>query len=206
MPTWLSTILIALATTVVTQYALAPRLEARKRRVLAAHEWRDQFSASLLTIVTAAGRLQTMEVPDGASATVRSAIERDRQRWLEQIDEASRHLVDHMERYALGYIGWGGYRDLAIRYAFLTRAVWVSDRLQAHRVELIRRLGEPVQSIFFAHWWNRLGQQARDVHKLYDLMEELAGPQKVAWGMTKMRKIGKREEDKRAARQARSSA
>jgi hypothetical protein len=205
VPTWLSTILIALATTVVTQYALAPRLEARKRRMLAAHEWRDQFNAGLLTIETAAARLQTIDVPDGASTTVRSAVQQERQRWLAQIDEASRYLVDHLEQYALRYIDWGGLQALAIKYAFMTRTVWISDRSQDRRVELVHRLAEPARSIFFTYWWNRFRGTPRDVHKLCDLMEELAGPQEFAWWVTRMRKIGKHEENKRAAQQARSS-
>jgi hypothetical protein len=104
MPFWLATVLVALATTVVLNVTVGPRLEARNRRIQAAHRSRDQFSASVSTILAATDRLQGVDYPDKMSPTVRAALQAERDRWITQINDTTQYLIDNLELYALGYI------------------------------------------------------------------------------------------------------
>jgi hypothetical protein len=92
----------ALITTLIVGVTVLPRLEARNKKIAAAHAARDQFSTSVFTILAACGRLQAIALPAGASHAVSEAIGRERRRWLDQIDEATRFMIDNVEQFAFG--------------------------------------------------------------------------------------------------------
>ena len=92
----------ALVTTIATGVFVIPRLEARKRRIQEAHTARDTFNSSLLTIISACNRLQSLPLPaaDDPDCTevVRARLAAERERWMQQLDDATRWLIDHVER------------------------------------------------------------------------------------------------------------
>ncbi|WP_338741924.1 hypothetical protein [Actinomadura luteofluorescens] len=150
----IQTLLITVGTAAITAWVtgliIAPRIEARKARILAAHKDRDQFSDSVLTILACCARLEAVEIPPEASASIRRSLLVERQRWLKQIEDATCWLVDNTHRWAGTYVGFGGYRDLVLRYAAAVRFVFLSERSKADKVVILRELTEPVQEMFFA--------------------------------------------------------
>lgn len=155
MATLISAVITALVTTVAVNYLVVPRLEARNRRIQAAHIARDRFSDSVFSILGAAVRLLGVEIPDDANEELHEALSQERRRWLGQIDEATRYLVDNIEAFAFTYIGALDFRDLVIAYAGNARMVWISQRSEQAKLRLLLDLTSPVQNIYFAAWWRR---------------------------------------------------
>lgn len=174
-------VVTAVLTTWVTGMIIAPRLDARKARVLAAFKDRDRFSDSILTILASCGRLQAFEIPPGISEPLREALNAERQRWLDQIDEATRWLIDNTERWAGTYRTFGGFQNLAIQYASHARGVMISGRSQADKNTIIREITEPIQEIFFSRGFFRRAlriksQQQRLADQLARLEEGAVEP------------------------------
>jgi hypothetical protein len=119
MPNIVWTLLVAtvtaLVTTIATGVLVIPRLEARKRRIQEAHTARDTFNSSLLTIISACNRLQSLPLPAAydpdCTEVVRARLAAERERWMQQMDDATRWLIDHVETYAAGWplVGHGGF-------------------------------------------------------------------------------------------------
>lgn len=79
VPTWVWTILIAVATTVVVEFAAKPRLEARKARLL---RDRTQIDEVIFTVQGVAMQLGALlEIPTGSTTPLRFAI------YTEQVKE-----------------------------------------------------------------------------------------------------------------------
>lgn len=150
-------VVTALATTAATSLLIAPRLEARNRRIQATYMAREQFSESVFAILGAVGRLIDIEVPEDIDEALREAFAGEQSRWRGQIDEATRHLVDHLQDFAFTYIGAMGFRDLVISYAANARMVWISQRAEQEKLRLLLDLTSPVQNIYFAARWRRRG-------------------------------------------------
>ncbi|MER7956459.1 hypothetical protein [Streptomyces sp. NPDC096030] len=93
----------ALVTTVGTGWLVLPRLEARKRRIMDAHQARDKFLATMLRISSAGSRLQAVQEPaaDDTAWTpvMRERFGEERARWVKQLDEATEWMVDHLETF-----------------------------------------------------------------------------------------------------------
>lgn len=160
MPTPLETVALSLLTSVagtfVTMWLVQPRLEARKARILEAHAARETFSASVLTIQGACQRLRAVR-PDEEPAmgdVVRARLDRERERWLQQLDDATRWMIDNVETFATGW-PTGTLRDLVHGYVGHARMVWLSERDEALRVKYLADLSAPVRDLFFAHAWRR---------------------------------------------------
>ncbi|MGW4442026.1 hypothetical protein [Streptomyces sp. NPDC004682] len=91
----LETLVLALATSLATTvgvgWLVAPRLEVRKRRIGELHQARGRFLASMLRIVSAAGRLRAVEEPalgdPGWTDVMRDRVRAERARWMTQLDE-----------------------------------------------------------------------------------------------------------------------
>ncbi|WP_406388286.1 hypothetical protein [Streptomyces sp. NBC_00887] len=156
------TIMIALATALVTTvgtgWLVMPRLEARKRRIMDAHQARDRFLATMLRILSASGRLQKFEAPnpDDAAWTpvMRERVEAERARWVKQLDEATEWMVDNVETYA---VSWPTdfLRGLIGTYVPYARAVMISEREDDRKAELLEWLTTPVWEVFGSRGWQR---------------------------------------------------
>lgn len=100
-------VVTSIATTVATGSLVVPRLDARKRRIQLAHTARDTFNASLLTIISACGRLENMPLPapgdPECTAVMRVRLTSERARWVNQLDEATVWLIDNVETYAASW-------------------------------------------------------------------------------------------------------
>lgn len=163
--TLLAATVTALVTTIATGVLVIPRLEARKRRIQEAHTARDTFNSSLLTIISACTRLQSLPLPaaDDPDCTevVRARLAAERERWMQQLDDATRWLIDHVETYAAGW-PLGELRTMAAHYAAASRMVMISERSEEAKVELLAELAGPVQGIYFTYVWNRARNYRRD--------------------------------------------
>ncbi|GAB2717737.1 hypothetical protein [Kitasatospora kifunensis] len=180
MHAWLDTLEKSAATAVILAFILSrfsPRYDARSVRIKAAWADRDQFSKDVLTILAAAGRLLAVQVPNEASEVMRSRLEAERARWAEQIDVATRNLVDNMERYLLGYPNRLGLHDLLGRYAAAARFIWISERSEERRVEMVRDLSAHIQGIVFAKASYKLGHLTDHRTELRRLLEVLETPE-----------------------------
>ncbi|MFJ2202910.1 hypothetical protein [Streptomyces violaceusniger] len=163
MPSWISSILLAAATTLFVGLFVNPRLEARKPRIEAknnqrrvAYEARAEFSKRVLTILSACGRLQESEVPPSLAEARPALAERlnaERQRWLDQLDEATQYLVDNMELFALGY-ATDRLRTIVGQFVVHARAVVLSDRPVEKQVQRLTALAAPIQNLFFVPRWH----------------------------------------------------
>jgi hypothetical protein len=157
MTSWTSTILIAvgtsLATTTGVDLTVGPRLAARSARIQANHADRDQFGQHVITIIARCPALEAWSLPAGLSAELRARLEAEHDRMVAQVEEATVWLADNILRYALGYVGTLGLRDLVGRYAAEGRGLWLSERPEAERARMLREVSEPVQTIFFARRW-----------------------------------------------------
>lgn len=134
----------------VTGRYISPSLEARNRRKQAGHQVRDKVSQSLITIMSASGQLQNTEPPEAATDTVRAALENERDRWRQQLDDATRYLVDNVAHFALTYPDTR-LMALATRYIASARMLMISDRTEAEKLRHLRELTEPFFLMYFAH-------------------------------------------------------
>lgn len=172
MPSWVITILLSVATTAVTGLFVLPRLEARNRRIQAGHIARDRLATAVLSLLASTARLQVMPVPPEGTETMRARLTGERTRWLEQIDEATRTLVDTMEQSTLGFPSAMRLRDLAVGFVGHARMVWISERPEEDRVRIVGELAALVQGIFFAAWW-RGGRRLKLMSDLLALLQRL---------------------------------
>ncbi|MFI0818303.1 hypothetical protein ACH4TX_15775 [Streptomyces sp. NPDC021098] len=151
----ISGILLPAATTLFVGLVITPRLEARNRRISAVHQARDEFSRRVLRILSACARLRDTPVPHTLTEerpVLSQRLTAERQRWIDQLDEATRYLVDDLEAFVLSYATPRG-RDIAGRFAVYARAVVLSDRPLGTKVERLTALTGPVQDIFFTRRW-----------------------------------------------------
>lgn len=162
MPNTLWVIFVAAVTAVVTSTAtgltVTPRLDARKKRIGDAHAARDAFNTHLTTVLMASARLKNFELPavdDPAwTPVVRERLVGERERWLQQIDEATRWMNDHVATFAGGWPS-RDLIDLAVSYSGHARMLVLSDREETTKLELLTDLTLPVQRQFFGFWWAR---------------------------------------------------
>jgi hypothetical protein len=183
MPSWTSSILLAAATTLFIGLFVNPRIEARKPRIEArnnakrlAYEARAEFSKRVLTILSACGRLRGTEVPPSLAETrpaLAERLEAERQRWIDQLDEASRYLVDNLELFAFGY-ATARFRRIVGEFVVHSRAVVLSDRPIEKQVERLTALAAPIQNLFFASRWHvvTIGQSVTEFEQALAALED----------------------------------
>lgn len=162
MPSWISSILLAAATTLLIGLVVNPRLEARKPRIEAknnqkrlAWEARAEFSKRVLVILSACGRLRESPVPPASAGTrpeLAARLDAERQRWLAQLDEATQYLIDNMELFVFGYAS-DRLRTIVGQFVVNARAVVISDRSVERKAERLTALASPIQTLFFVPRW-----------------------------------------------------
>ncbi|MEU3501581.1 hypothetical protein ABZ726_12665 [Streptomyces hundungensis] len=162
MPITAWTILVAaitaLVTTTATGLIVTPRMEARKKRLGEVHSARDAFSTHMTTVVSACTRLLNMPAladDDAAwTPTMRERLGAERARWLQQIDDATRWMIDNVATYA-GSWPMRGLIEFATAYAANARMVVLSEREEIAKLRHLVDLTLPVQRQFFGWPWAR---------------------------------------------------
>jgi hypothetical protein len=161
MAVWIHSVVlpvgVSLVTTILVSLSVGPRLSARSKRIQAAHDSRDRFSESVLDILALCGNLRPALRDPGFGDPSRSQLKSECKRWEGQIDETTAWLADHWQRFALGYAGALGVRDLVVEYVASARGVWLSDRPLDERVRLLEEMTGSIQTIFFTRRWRAIG-------------------------------------------------
>ncbi|MDN3029415.1 hypothetical protein [Streptomyces sp. S.PB5] len=161
-----STLALTAVTAVVaataTGLVVTPRLDARKKRIGEAHTARDTFGTHLITVLATCTLLEQtpLDVPDW-TPVLRDRMKGERERWLQQLDDATRWMVDNVAVYA-GSWPLQRHKDFAVSYAASARGVVLSERDEATKRELLLALTTPVQRQFFGFWWTRARHFAAD--------------------------------------------
>lgn len=152
---WTGTVLVSIVTTLLAlllaELTVKPRLEARNRRIQAAHIARDKFSETVLTIFNCCAVINAWEQPPiGPRTRAQTRYDAEHTRALGRLNDATAYLIDHTHSYALGYPGLRGLRELAFKYAAVTRVVFLSDDPEPQKIETIEKMSLMVQDIYFA--------------------------------------------------------
>jgi len=157
---------------VLVEYAVKPRLEARKERILAAHRDRQRLHDRLIAIGIAAARLNRDRLPGDTRAEVRQALRGEDQRALTTIDEQTRDLVDDLG-HAAGTYAWR-IKDLVVGYAALVRGWSLSERTAAEKGRLIAEVTTPMIGYLAGSGW-RPFRRARCMREVCTLLEQHIG-------------------------------
>jgi len=145
----------AVVTTTTTGLIVTPRLDARKKRITEAHAARDTFDTHLMTVLATCSLLEQTPIDDPEwTPVLRDRVKGERERWLQQLDDATRWMVDHVFTYA-GSWPLQRHKDFAVSYAGTARGLVLSERDEAIKRELLVALTLPVQRQFFGYWWSR---------------------------------------------------
>lgn len=182
MPNTLWTLLVAAVTAVVTTLAVgllvSPRMEARKKRLGEVHTARDTFSVTMTRIISACALLQRMQLPpadeEGWTPVMRERLAGERTRWLQQLDDATLWLIDNVMTYAGSYL-MSHHGRFAVDYAGHARAVMLSERAEATKVELLLELTAPVQRQFFGWPWSRAWHVFADHRAFAETIARISG-------------------------------
>src|SRR4051812_21142856 len=119
----------------VVDFALKPRLEARKARILKVHEHRDQLATHCLAITMNCARLKDSSAADDDPDL--AALTPERERWRGKINESTLWLIDNMESFALSYPAHRGIQEVLVRYIVAARGIWLSEREEAAKLDLL---------------------------------------------------------------------
>ncbi|WP_372345561.1 hypothetical protein [Streptomyces sp. KL116D] len=172
MPNWLSTLLIAVVTAVLTttvaSLTVVPRLEARNRRIQAGHQARERFGTAILTVLVTGSLLNSLAIPQEATAAVRDGLEREGARWRQQLSKATEELADSTAPLTFVFV----LREVAIRFAFTSRMVWISERSEADKLTALLELAGAAQNLYFTAWWRR-PKRVRSLKRLVLVMDAL---------------------------------
>jgi hypothetical protein len=176
MATWVSSLIIpvgvSIATVIITNLTVGPRLAARGKRIQENHSARDQFKESLLDLAALCANLRGVEIPDTMGEPRRSRFQAERDRWEAQVGEITTWLIDHWQRYALGYVGLAEFSNLVTRYAADARGVWISPRPLEDRVRMLQDINGLMLTIFVDRWW-RGAAKARAVTRLRGMLDDI---------------------------------
>ncbi|ELP69509.1 hypothetical protein PV735_46660 [Streptomyces turgidiscabies] len=182
MPDTAWPLLVAAVTAVVTTLAVglfvAPRMEARKKRLGEVHTARDAFSTNMTRIISACSLLERLQLPPadepGLTSVMRDRLTGERERWWQQLDDATRWLIDNVATYA----GSWPMRHLihfAVEYAGNARMVVLSEREEATKLELLLALTVPVQRQFFGWPWSRVRHMFADRQAFAETITRIGG-------------------------------
>jgi hypothetical protein len=176
MATWVSLFIIpigvSIATVIITNLTVGPRLAARGKRIQEYHSARDQFKDSLLDLAALCANLRGVVVPDTMEESKRARFQAERDRWEAQIGDITTWLIDHWQRYALGYVGTAEFSNLITSYAADTRGVWISARPLEDRVLMLQDINGLMITIFLGRWWSAAAK-ADAVARLRSMLDDI---------------------------------
>ena len=181
MPSWGATVLVSIATSlltlIVTGRYISPLLEVRNRRFQAKMQAREKFQTDLLTVLSSVTHLLAVAVPPEATDTVRAALRGERARRRGHLDEATRYLADHSVQLLFAYNG-SRLPDLAVRYSNNARGVWISDRNEDRKLNLLQDLTRHCHTLFFDSpvYARRRASSWTELERLLDELETTESP------------------------------
>jgi hypothetical protein len=156
----------------------APRLEARKKRLGEVYTARDTFGAHMLRIVSACKQLQAIQLPTDEdpdwTPVLRERLVGERERWWQQIDDATRWLIDNVATYA-GSWPMRQLIEMPVTYAHHVRMVVLSEREEASKLELLLELTVPVQRQYFGWFWSRARHIVADNREFAATIARISG-------------------------------
>jgi hypothetical protein len=178
MPSWGTTALISIATSlltlIVTGRYVSPLLEVRNRRFQAKMQAREKFQANMLNVLSAVTHLLAAPVVPEATDTVRTALREERARWRAHVDEATKYLTDNAVQLLFAYTG-SRLPHLAVRYSSTARGVWISDLSEDSKLTALQNITQHCHALFFdSPLYAR--QRARSWAELERLLDELETP------------------------------
>ncbi|MBM9624779.1 hypothetical protein [Streptomyces zhihengii] len=176
IPAWGSTALIAMATTIVTGRYISPLLEVRNRRFQTKMQAQEKITAAALSVLSATQKLQTVQIPDGVTDTLRTALTEERARWTKQLDEATCHLADHAQEFVFTFRGPNSIRGM--RYCGTVRMVWISDRTDEAKLRHLLELTAHFHTLFLGSRWRvwALSRAMRGLDRRFEELEEEGRP------------------------------
>jgi hypothetical protein len=163
---------VAIATTIVINLTVGPRLAARGKRIQSWHDSRDKFTESILDLLALCLNLQLVTIPESIEDSRGARVQAERDRWEAQIGEITIWLMDHWQRYVPGYVDMNVLHDLVTRYVADVRGVWISGRPLEDRVRILKDLTEPMQTIFLGRRWRPIAV-SRAIGQLRALLDNL---------------------------------
>jgi hypothetical protein len=176
MATWVHSVIIpvgvAIATVIITSLTVGPRLAARGKRIQADHDARDQFRNSILDLLALCANLEQVTISDTFEEPRRSRLQAERDRWETQIREITIWLIDHWQRYALGYVRIAGIPNLTTRYVFAVWGIWISTRPLDIRVGMLKDLTEQMFTVVLRRRWHA-GAIRLAAHRLRRMLDDL---------------------------------
>lgn len=143
-------------TLLLTGLFISPLLDVRNRRFQVKTQARDDYARHVLGLIAATMAL-TIRIQADASEAVREALEGERTRWREQIEQSTRHLIDRGLPVGVQY---GSARVAALlgEVAFTARMVWISERAEERKLDRLRRMCIEFRTLFFGHWLQPLSR------------------------------------------------
>jgi hypothetical protein len=95
-----SSAVVAGVVTIGLEWVAKPRMDARKERILETIRSSRKFENNLLKLEVTAGMWAQHQYPPNATRATKEAIDVERQRAFQQIDDTTREMVDDLGFYA----------------------------------------------------------------------------------------------------------
>lgn len=161
------------------EWVAKPRMDARKERILNDIRNRRKFENNLLRLEVASRMWAQFKYPLNATRQTKEAIDAERQRTYQQIDNTTKEMVDDVGFYALTYLGVRirplktPVPEMIGRYVHCVRGVYLSNRTYTTKAKIIHRLTEPVRIFLFGgklHWLRRVNA----LFEMQNLLDEYA--------------------------------
>jgi hypothetical protein len=125
----------------VVEYLAKPRMEARKQRILDAHQTRRELQALITTLSIAAGRYLE-RLPEGADSELQEVWEAERERRYEIKRSNVELLADEVPRLVQSYLP--KITADVIAYALCIHAVTLSLRTKDRKAEIVAGFALPI--------------------------------------------------------------
>jgi hypothetical protein len=161
------------------EWIAKPRMDARKERILNDIGNRRKFENNLLRLEVASGMWAQFKYPASATRQTKEAIDAERQRAYQQIDNTTKGMADDLGFYALTYFGVRmrplktSVPEMISRYVYCVRGVYLSNRTYTTKAEIIRKLTGPMRTFLFGgklHWLRRVNA----LFEMQKLLDEYA--------------------------------
>ncbi len=176
MTHWFSQLILGLAATAIGAYTVLPRINARIAEMTAAHEDRRTFRHKLTTVAGLCDRLLEFKAPADAGEELVARVEAERERWRSLLDEHTIWLVDNLEWFAFGYVEHLGLRSLALKYGVSARGVFLSDRPDEVKFQVLGDMTRKAHAIFAArHGLSYAAKMVDNLMALRGQLDELGG-------------------------------
>lgn len=116
-----------------------------------------------------------LPTPDdpACTAVVRERLAAERERWIRQLDDTTRWVIDNVVTYAAGW-PLDELRSISADCAVQSRMITLSERTEETKVELLGELAAATQNILSTYWWRRVSHHHSDRAQLAAALARLA--------------------------------